>query len=71
MRLTLKMVLHRNPQMKETVYSKYPLSKDERRGCATEKAFRDAMRLDYAKKLLEHVGKQEINTTLHIPKQEV
>lgn len=47
------------PEIAKRVYDKYPISKDERDGCVTEKAFRDNMRADLAKKLYEEMGKEK------------
>lgn len=48
------------PEIHKRVYEKYPISKDERKGCVTEKAFRDKMREEMAKKLYEEMPKEKM-----------
>lgn len=60
------------PEIWGKIMEKYPLSKDERRGCQTEKAMRNAARLDYGKKLLNGpIGKQEYGDTVRDSKPEI
>lgn len=45
----------KDPKIHKRVYDKFPISKDERRGCATEKALRNAARHDFAKKVYDEL----------------
>jgi hypothetical protein len=47
------------PEIRKRVYEKVPISKDERKGCVTEKAFRDKMREEMAKKLYDEMPKEK------------
>lgn len=61
MKMNLKKILRTRPDIKKQVEEKYPTTKLERSGCVIEKAFRDAMRYEFAKKLMNDpvVGKVE------------
>lgn len=48
------------PEIRKRVYEKVPISKDERDGCVTEKAFRDKMREELAKKLYDELPKEKL-----------
>ena len=50
--------LLQDPEIKKRVYEKVPLSKDEKTGCVTEKAFRDNMRWDFMKQNYQ-IGKEK------------
>lgn len=41
-------------EIAKQVMDKYPLSKEEKRGCRLEKAMRDNMRFEFAKKLYKN-----------------
>lgn len=60
--MSLKKILKARPDIKKQVDEKYPRTKLERQGCVIEKAFRDAMRYDFAKKLIALTGKMEYDT---------
>lgn len=49
-----------NPEVAKLVMEKYPRSKMERRGCETERAFRDMMRWEYAKKIIEGNQREKV-----------
>lgn len=53
MRVTSKKIYAERPDLEKLAMEKYPLSKDELRGCITAKAIRDHMRFEFAKKLYE------------------
>jgi hypothetical protein len=48
---TLSQIIAERPEISKLIMEKYPVSKDEKAGCVTEKAFRDKMRWEFAKKL--------------------
>lgn len=54
----MKKIMKR-PEIAKQVMERYPLTKLEKRGCTIEKCFRDAMRFEYAKKLIQVEGKAE------------
>lgn len=46
------------------VMEKYPVTAEERRGCATEKFFRGKMREEYKQKLLKQNSDQRSKTSV-------
>ena len=54
---TLTQITAEKPEIAKLIMDKYPVSKDEKDGCQTEKSFRDKMRWEYAKKL--YYGEKE------------
>jgi hypothetical protein len=65
-RVTSKKIYSKRPDIEKVIMDKYPLSKDEKKGCHTAKAIRDHMRFELAKKIyagelsIEDVQKQRI-----------
>jgi len=57
MRLT--QILAVKPEIGKAVYEKYPLTKKEKQGCASEKAYMDGKRLELAKRLMDAPTKKE------------
>lgn len=57
--MTLKMIQNRRPEVAKLAMEKYPLNKAERRGCQTEKAKRDYLRWEYAKRLINETPQSE------------
>lgn len=54
------LITKERPEIAQEVMNRYPVTKSERRGCATEKARNDNLRWLYAKRLLvEHKEKKE------------
>lgn len=57
----LTQITAERPEIAKAVMDKYPISKDEKDGCVTEKSFRDRMRWELAKKLYYGESKKEYN----------
>jgi hypothetical protein len=57
--MNYRTIMQTRPEISKLVMEKYPRSKSERRGCMTERAFRDRMRFEYAKKLITHGEQRE------------
>lgn len=59
MRLTMIQIASERPEIEKAAYEKYPVTKEERRGCWKEKAKNEWLRFEFAKKQYEAIGKKE------------
>jgi hypothetical protein len=53
-------IMATRPEIAKVVMEKYPRSKSERKGCETERAFRNQMRYEFAKKLIAEGQREKV-----------